>query len=40
LAWAKSRPNDLVVWLRLLLGIVFGLGILGAVQLLALLSRS
>jgi hypothetical protein len=34
----KEVAGDLVAWLLLLLGVVFGLGVLGAVELLTRLS--
>jgi hypothetical protein len=36
----EEVAQDLVVWLLILLGLVFGLGILAAVEALALLSGS
>jgi hypothetical protein len=36
----EEAASDLVVWVLILLGLVFGLGILAAVELLALLGGS
>jgi hypothetical protein len=36
----EEAARDLVVWLLLLLGLVFGLGIVAAVEVLALISGS
>ena len=39
LGLAEEVTGDLVAWALLLLGVVFGLGTLGAVEVLARLSR-
>jgi hypothetical protein len=40
LGLTEEVTGDLVAWCLLLLGVVFGLGTLGAVELLTLLSKS
>jgi hypothetical protein len=40
LGLTEEVTGDLIAWCLLLLGVVFGLGMLGAVELLTLLSKS